>query len=134
MIDVLKLVARSLGSLFKSRGRLEAEIMVLRHQLMILRRKTPPRLRLGVVDRLIFVWLYRLHPSVIRAVTIVRPETVVRWHRWISDILHVLKSAMPRDELLALVLGDNINVAMMWLAGYLSAIGVIAATLVYSLL
>ena len=81
MIDVLKLVACSLASLIKSRVRLEAEIMVLRHQLMILRRKAPPRPRLGAVDRLILVWLYRLRPSVISAIAIVRPETVVRWHR-----------------------------------------------------
>ncbi len=81
MIDVLKLVACSVASLFKSRARLEAEILVLRHQLMILRRKTPTRLRLSVIDRLIFVWLYRLRPTIINAVTIVRPETVVRWHR-----------------------------------------------------
>jgi transposase InsO family protein len=81
MIDVLKLVACAVASMFKSRARLEAEILVLRHQLMILRRKAPPRPRLSVVDRLIFVWFYRLRPSIIDAVTIVRPETVVRWHR-----------------------------------------------------
>jgi hypothetical protein len=54
---------------------------VLRHQLMILRRRAPPRPRVRVVDRLIFLWLYRLQPSVVDAVCIVRPETVVRWHR-----------------------------------------------------
>ena len=81
MIDVLKLVAYGLASVFKSRARLEAEIVVLRHQLMILRRKAPARPRVSVVGRFIFVWLYRLRPSVISAVTIVRPETVVRWHR-----------------------------------------------------
>jgi transposase InsO family protein len=48
---------------------------------MILRRKAPAKPRLSVFDRLIFVWLYRLRPSVISAMTIVRPETVVRWHR-----------------------------------------------------
>lgn len=81
MIGLVKLVASVLALLFKSRTRLEAEILVLRHQLTILRRKAPPRPRLGVVDRLIFVWLYRLRPSVIDAISIVRPETVVRWHR-----------------------------------------------------
>lgn len=81
MIDVLKLVACSLAVLFKSRARLEAEILVLRHQLIVLRRKAPPRPRLGVVDRLIVVWRYGLCPSVISAVTIVQPETVVCWHR-----------------------------------------------------
>ncbi|MGH7015107.1 MAG: integrase core domain-containing protein [Stellaceae bacterium] len=81
MIDVVKLVAGVLASMFKSRARLEAENLVLRHQLMILRRKMPARPRLSVVDRLIFVWLYRLRSSVINAVAIVQPETVVRWHR-----------------------------------------------------
>lgn len=81
MIDLLRLVASVLASMFKSRARLEAETLVLRHQLMILRRKAPARPRLGVIDRLIFVWLYRLRPSLIDAVSIVRPETVVRWHR-----------------------------------------------------
>ena len=81
MIDVLKLVALTVASSFKSRARLEAENVVLRHQLMILCRKAPRRLRFSVVDQLIFVWLYRLRPSVISAVTIVPPETVVRWHR-----------------------------------------------------
>jgi hypothetical protein len=81
MIDVLKLVASVFASVFKSRARHEAEIAVLRHQLIILRRKAPAKPRVRVVDRFIFVWLYRLCPSVISAVTIVRPETVVRWHR-----------------------------------------------------
>jgi len=81
MIDALMLVASVLASLFKSRARLEAEILVLGHQLMILRRKAPPRPRLSVLDRLIFVWLSRPRPSVITAVTIIRPENGVRWHR-----------------------------------------------------
>jgi len=81
MIAVPKLVVCSVVSLFRSRARLEAEILVLRHQLMILRRRAPTRLRLSVVDGLIFVWLYRLRPSVVSAVTIVRPGTILRWHR-----------------------------------------------------
>ncbi len=81
MIDVLKLVAWVFVSVFKSRARLEAEIVVLRHQLLILRRKAPVRLRLSVLDCFIFVWLYRVSPCVIDAVAVVRPETVVRWHR-----------------------------------------------------
>ena len=76
----MKLIASVLASVFKSQARLEAEILVLRHQLMILRRKAPPRPRLSVVDRLIFVWLYKLRPSVMGVVSIVQPDTVVRWH------------------------------------------------------
>jgi transposase InsO family protein len=81
MIDGLKLLACFVVSLFKSKGRLEAEIVILRHQLNVLRRKMPSRARLTLTDRLIFVWLYQLRPSVVSAVVIVQPETVVRWHR-----------------------------------------------------
>ena len=81
MIDGLKLLACFVVSLFRSEGRLEAEIVILRHQLNVLRRKMPSRTRLTLIDRLIFVWLYRLRPSVLKAVVIVKPETVVRWQR-----------------------------------------------------
>jgi len=80
MIDALRLIAWILASSFKSRARLGAEILILRHQLIILRRKAPPRPRLSILDRLIFVSLYRVRPSFVSAVTLVRPETVVRWH------------------------------------------------------
>jgi hypothetical protein len=81
MIDGLKLLACFVVSLFRSTGRLEAEIVILRHQLNVLRRRMPSRTRLTLIDRLIFAWLYRLRPSVLSAVVIVQPETVVRWHR-----------------------------------------------------
>src|SRR5260221_13312494 len=81
MIDGLRVLACFVVSLFRSKGRLEAEIIILRHQLNVLRRRMPLRARLTLIDRLIFVWLYRLRPSVLNAVTIVKPETVVRWHR-----------------------------------------------------
>ena len=67
--------------LFRSRRSLEAEVVVLRQQLNVLRRSAPKRPALKMSDRLIFVWLYWLAPSVIDAMTIVRPETIVRWHR-----------------------------------------------------
>jgi transposase InsO family protein len=81
MFDTLKLLACFVVSLFRSKGRLEAEIVVLRHQLNVLRRGMPSRARLTLIDRLVFVWLYRLRPSVQSSVVIVQPETVVRWHR-----------------------------------------------------
>ena len=55
--------------------------MILRHQLNILRRSATRRPRLTSVDRLLFVWLYRPWPGVLRSLTLLRPETVVRWHR-----------------------------------------------------
>src|SRR4029077_10667600 len=81
MIACLRLVTYFLISLLKSRGRLEAEIVVLRHQWNVLRRTAPSRLRFTSMDRLIFVWLYRLCPSLLNAVSITRPATVLRWHR-----------------------------------------------------
>ena len=58
----------------------EAEILALRQQLLVLNRRYP-RVRLRNIDRLILVWLYRLFPSVLGALVIVKPETVLRWHR-----------------------------------------------------
>ena len=63
MIAHLTLLTFVLVSLLKSRGRLEAEVLVLRHPLNVLRRAAPPRLRFTSMDQLIFVWLYRLCPS-----------------------------------------------------------------------
>jgi len=74
----LLLVVRSW---FKSRATLEAENLVLRQQLIVLSRKTPGRARLRNWDRLLLVWLYGLFPSVLAAIVIVKPETVIRWHR-----------------------------------------------------
>jgi transposase InsO family protein len=81
MIAFLILFVRVVISPFKTKARLEAEIIMLRHQLNVLRRRVPPKPRLAVVDRLLFVWLYRLFPSVLNAVAIIKPDTVVRWHR-----------------------------------------------------
>src|ERR1700733_1297667 len=77
LIELL-LVARSR---LKSRARLGAEILVLRQQVMVLSRKSPSRVSLKNIDRLIFVWLYRLFPSILNALTVIKPETVLRWHR-----------------------------------------------------
>src|SRR5256714_5851193 len=65
---------------FKSRRQLEAENLVLRHQLNVLQR-APHRLHLRWADRALFIWLYRRCPRILDAITIVRPETVLRWHR-----------------------------------------------------
>jgi hypothetical protein len=82
MIAVGLLFVRILCDCFKSRRRLEAEILILRHQLNVLRQRAPRRgLHLRWVDRALFIWLYRRCPRILDAITIVRPETVVRWHR-----------------------------------------------------
>ena len=80
MLDFLSLFVRLLASPFRTQARLEAEITLLRHQLNVLGRQAP-KPRLTALDRLAFVWLYRLFPSLRSAITIVQPETVLRWHR-----------------------------------------------------
>jgi hypothetical protein len=81
MVDVLVLLWSAATSLFRSRARLEAQILVLRQQINVLRRTSPKRFVFGTFDRLVFVELYRLVPGIVDALSIVRPETVVRWHR-----------------------------------------------------
>jgi hypothetical protein len=70
-----------LASPFKSKLRLEAENVVLRHQLVVLRRKLRGRVQVTNSDRWFFVQLYRWFPSILQVLTIIRPETLVRWHR-----------------------------------------------------
>ena len=81
MIALLCFVLALLIAPFKSKSRLEAENAALRHQLSVLRRKIHGRVRLTNNDRLFFIWLYRWFPSILKVITIVRPETLVRWHR-----------------------------------------------------
>jgi transposase InsO family protein len=81
MIALFYFVVAVLASPFKPKSRLEAENAVLRHQLIVLRRKVRGRARLTNTDRWFFVLLYRRFPSILKVVTIVQPETLVRWHR-----------------------------------------------------
>src|SRR6059058_3218418 len=81
MVALMCFVLAVLALPFKSKSRLEAENAALRHQLIILRRKVRGRVRLTNGDRLFLVQLYRWFPSVLKAITVVRPETLVRWHR-----------------------------------------------------
>ena len=81
MGDMLKLIWWAVIGLFRSRASLEAEILALRHQLTMLRRKSPKRLSFSTFDRLFFASLYRIAPSVVNTLVIVKPETVIRWHR-----------------------------------------------------
>ena len=81
MSDLFKLLLGILASRFKARATLEAENLVLRQQVNELRRRTPKRPYLNNGDRFLFVWLYRWFPSVLEVVAIIRPETIIRWHR-----------------------------------------------------
>src|SRR6516164_2906170 len=81
MREAYSLVWSVLVIWFRSRVSLEAEILILRHQLNIQRRHVPNRVAFSAMDRLIFVGLYRLVPNTIKALAIVKPDTVIRWHR-----------------------------------------------------
>src|SRR5713226_5671540 len=81
MVALICFVLAVLASPFKSQSRLEAENATLRHQLIVLRRKMPDRPRLTSNDRWFFIQIYRWFPSILQVLTIIRPETLVRWHR-----------------------------------------------------
>jgi hypothetical protein len=81
MVALLCFFLTLLASPFKSSSRLEAENAALRHQLIVLQRKVRGRVHFTNSDRLFFIQLYRWFPSVLSAITTIRPETVVRWHR-----------------------------------------------------
>src|ERR671938_61412 len=81
MIGLVDLLFRFVLALFKSRQRLEDENAALRQQLIVLARRAPKRLHLTNADRLVFICLYRLFPSSLDALLILKPETVLRRHR-----------------------------------------------------
>ena len=76
MKDAFSLIWLALIGLFRSRASLQVEVLTLRHQLNVLRRKSPQRLTFTSIDRLVFDGLYRLAPGVLDALKIVRPETL----------------------------------------------------------
>jgi transposase InsO family protein len=81
MIALICLIWAVSTALFKSKSRLELENAALRHQVVVLQRKLRGRIEFTNWDRLFFILLYRWCPSILKAMVIVRPETVVRWHR-----------------------------------------------------
>src|SRR5665213_3413766 len=81
MFTILHALGMFVADLFKSRCRLEAENLFLRHQLNISLRRAPTRLRLHGIDRALLVWMTSLWPSLLGATQVVQPETILRWHR-----------------------------------------------------
>ena len=81
MVALLIFLLRLLASPFRPTSRLEAENAALRHQLMVVQRKVRGRVEFSNSDRVFFIQLYRWFPSILKVVTIMRPETLVRWHR-----------------------------------------------------
>jgi hypothetical protein len=81
MLAFLTRPLRIARSRFDSQARLETENLMLRQRVIVLSRKSASRVRLRNIDRLIFVWLYRFFPSILNAITVLKPKTVIRWHR-----------------------------------------------------
>ena len=66
---------------FPSRADLELEFIALRQQLAVQRRQRPHRTRISSIARLLWVWLYRLWPRCLDVIVVVKPATVIQWHR-----------------------------------------------------
>src|SRR5262249_16258965 len=81
MIALLSAVGSLLSFRLRSRASLELELIALRHQVTVLRRQHPGRPRLFSTDRLLWVWLYRIWPKVLNTMVLVKPATVIQWHR-----------------------------------------------------
>ena len=81
MLGLIKLIFCLVFDLFRSRATLEAEILVLRQQIIVLRRGRVGRLPFSASDRLVLGWVCGLFPNTRDALAIIRPETVMRWHR-----------------------------------------------------
>jgi putative transposase len=81
MIVIFSALVSLLSFRFRSRTSLELELIALRHQLTVLRRQRPGRPKLVGVDRLLWVWLYRIWPQALHTLVLVKPATVIQWHR-----------------------------------------------------
>ena len=92
MFAILHALGMFVADLFKSRWRLEAENLFLRHQLNIALRQAPPRLRQRGSDRALLVGMTKLWPSLLSATQVVQPETILRWHRAGSKVFWRWKS------------------------------------------
>ena len=81
MLKLVRSIVSVIARRFRSRAVLELENLALRHQLHVFRRQRPGRPRLFTIDRLLWVWLYRIWPRCLDAMLLVKPSTVVQWHR-----------------------------------------------------
>jgi transposase InsO family protein len=81
MFDFLKSIFWSLFRRAVARSSVEADLIALRHQVTVLQHQIRNRPKPTGWDRLLFVALYHVQSDVLRSISIVRPETVVRWHR-----------------------------------------------------
>jgi hypothetical protein len=89
MITILSALVSLLSFRIRSRASLELELIALRHQVIVLRRQRSGRLRLFTTDRLFWLWLYRVRPQLLDALVLVKPATVIGWHRKGSHLLEM---------------------------------------------
>jgi putative transposase len=97
MVTILCALGSILEFRVRSRASLELELVALRHQVTVLRRQRPGRPQLSSLDRLLWVWLYRIWPQVIDAMILVKPATVVQWHRKGFRLFWRWQSRRPDD-------------------------------------
>jgi putative transposase len=81
MVTVLSALVSLLSFRLRSLAGLELELIALRHQVAVLRRQRPGRPRLFSADRILWVWLYRIWPQALHTMVLVKPATVIQWHR-----------------------------------------------------
>src|SRR5260370_32952377 len=98
MREACSLIWSALILLFRSRASLAAEILVLRHQINILRRHSPKRPTFSAMDRLIFAGLYRLAPTVLNALADFKPETVIKRQRGVMRSYLSWRLPRPRGR------------------------------------
>src|SRR3989442_11756835 len=80
-MSVLPSLLLTLRGCARSRAALQLEVLALRHQLHALERSRSSRLRVSLADRLLWVCLSRVWPEWRAALVMVKPETVIAWHR-----------------------------------------------------
>src|SRR5258708_25571119 len=103
MITLLSAIGSLLSFRIRSRTSLELELVALRHQVTVLRRQRPGQPRLFFADRLLWVWLYRIWPQALDTMVLVKPATVVPWHRkgfrlyWRRRARHLRRPSMSRE-------------------------------------
>src|SRR6202049_4447113 len=81
MITIISALLSILSFRFRRRASLELELVALRHQLAVVRRQRSGRLRIFATARLLWMWLYRIWPRAVNALVLVKPATVIQWHR-----------------------------------------------------
>src|SRR4030081_3329290 len=105
MITVLSALVSLLCFRLRGRASLELEVVALRHQVAVLRRQRPGRPKLFRADRLLWVWHYRIWPQALPVMVLVKPATVLQWHRkgfrlywrWRSSSGHPGRPKPPRE-------------------------------------